>query len=1017
MRCLMVALLTSIFTLSVAPIRAAEDAVSFSRDVRSILSSHCFKCHGFDPATREAGLRLDTKEGLFGDHEGNRPFVAGRADESEALRRILSDDPEDRMPPPSAKKDLNPREIEILKKWVEQGTPWEAHWAFMAPQRPVVPETRNDSWSRTPIDHFILARLQAAGLSPSAEADRLTLIRRVSLDLTGLPPTPEEADAFANDLAPDAYGQLVERLLDSPAYGERWARRWLDLARYADTNGYEKDRERTIWPWRDWVVAALNSNMPFDRFTIKQIAGDMLPNATEQDRIATGFHRNTMLNEEGGIDPLEFRYHAMTDRVATTGTTWLGLTTGCAQCHDHKYDPISHREYFGMMAFLNNADEVELPLSGGETPDVARLAEAVANAAETPAYQKLAAHWPVAKEDEKPFTDEPQPSPKQLAEAAFQAWLKQERSRSAEWVTVRPESLSSNLPLLTLTDDNVVFVTGDITKQDEYRLAAQPKLKGVTAIRLEALPDSRLPGGGPGMTYYEGRKGDFFLTEFQPSANGRPLSISVASQSYAKNAFGANPATAAMAFDGDPQTGWGVADRPGERHVAVFTLAEPTDIEQLDLVMTFGRHFASSLGKFRISLTTSPEAVPLDISPEAERLLARPADELSDDDLNTLRLAFFLQAPELAKPAAALRKEVAPQRPTTTLVFQERPPENPRPTYLHHRGEYLQPKDQVPPVTLAFLNPLPEGAPLNRLTFARWLVSRENPLTARVVVNQQWAALFGRGLVATVQDFGFQGDLPSHPELLDWLAVEFMDSGWDMKHIHKLIVLSAAYRQSSVITPPAREKDPANVLLSRGSRLRLEAEIIRDSALAASGLLVNKVGGPPVRPPQPNSVTEAAYGAFKWVSSTGEDRYRRSLYTFMKRTAPFGMYSVFDGPSGEACLARRDVSNTPLQSLTLLNDEMFLEIAAALGKRAAEHSGDDRAKATRLMRLVVTRPPTEAELDDLTTFVAAQRAVLNQNPEQAHTLAGTKDDSAVELASWIALARAILSLDEAITRN
>ena len=999
--------------LSPAVSLAADGPVSFSRDVRPILSNRCFKCHGFDPKTREAELRLDTKEGLFSDHEGHKPFVAGKPGESEALRRVLSSDPDEKMPPPSAKKDLTPREIDILKKWVDQGTPWEAHWAFVSPTRPAVPKTVDDHWSKTPIDQFILAKLRDAGLSPSPEADRYTLIRRVTLDLTGLPPTPEEAEAFVNDISPDAYERLIERLLDSPAYGERWARRWLDLARYADTNGYEKDRPRNIWPYRDWVVNALNDNMPFDQFTIKQIAGDMLPQATEADRVATGFHRNTMLNEEGGIDPLEFRYHAMTDRVATTGTTWLGLTTGCAQCHDHKYDPISHREYYGLMAFLNNADEVELPLETGR-PQTSLVSQAIARLNVT----RLQDAWPLPEKKAKASEEQSESRPADLAEAAFQGWLNKERGHVARWVHVHPTALSSNSPLLTLEDDDVVFVTGDITKQDTYSISANPQIKAVTALRLEALPDPLLPSGGPGMTYYEGKKGDFFLANLEVKVNGQPVKFASADASYAKNAFGATPATAAMAIDDNLQSGWGVADRPGERHYAVFRFAEPIDVDTLDVEMLFARHFASSLGKFRWSLTTSKESPVRDMDAEAEALLAKPADQpLSVDEVGQLWLAFLMQAKEVAKQAESVRRQLHPAPSTTSLVFQERPAANPRPTYLHHRGEYLQPKDRVDPIVPAFLSSLPADAPKNRLTFARWLVSRENPLTARVVVNQQWAALFGRGLVPTVQDFGFQGTPPSHPQLLDWLAVEFMDSGWDIKHMHRLIVLSNVYRQSSLMTPASREKDASNVLLSRGPRIRLEAEIIRDSALAASGLLSHKVGGPPVKPPQPNSVTEAAYGAFKWEPSTGEDRYRRSVYTFMKRTAPFAMFTVFDGPSGEACLARRDVSNTALQSLTLLNDEMFLEIARALGQRVAQHEGDDRTKADWMIRLVLTRPAEDSELSDLTNFVAAGRAMFKDQPAEAKKLSASEESTAPDLAAWIALARAVLSLDETITRN
>ncbi|WP_437187286.1 PSD1 and planctomycete cytochrome C domain-containing protein [Planctomicrobium sp. SH668] len=981
-----------------------EARVSFSRDVRPILSNRCFKCHGFDPETREAGLRLDTREGLFSEHNGLLPITPGDPNNSEVLARILSHDDDVRMPPPFAKKDLTEQEKTILQKWVEQGADWQPHWAFIPPQRSEVPPVTK--WSDHVIDRFIERKLTSIGFSPSAEADRYTLLRRVSLDLTGLPPTPEEADEFARDTSPDAYEKRVDQLLASDAYGERWARRWLDLARYADTNGYEKDRNRTIWPYRDWVINALNQNMPFDEFTVKQIAGDLLPNATESDRIATGFHRNTMLNEEGGIDPLEFRFYAMTDRVATTGTTWLGLTTGCAQCHDHKYDPISHREYFGMMACLDNADEVELPLQSA--PDEA--AEQAKAARLNELIRQLPSQWPTPEQ-----AGEPAPVAAELAEAAFQQWYQRERQRAAKWTIIEPTKMSSNLPLLTLEEDGVIFVTGDTTKEDQYVIQARSDLKQVTAIRIEALPDNRLPGGGPGMTYYEGTKGDFFLTEISLQNAGIPVAFQGASESYAKNGFGANPATAMMAIDGDRQTGWSVVGRQGERLTAVFKLATPVDLTHVELKLIFGRHFASSLGKFRISATSAADPVALDVSEEVDQLLCQ--DAVTEDEQEKIRQGFYLQAPELAKHASEIRKLMSPAPSLTTLVFQERPEQNPRPTFLRHRGEFLQPKEQIPPLTLSFLNPIPEGVPLNRLTFAQWLVARDHPLTARVFVNRQWGAFFGTGLVATVQDFGFQGATPSHPDLLDWLAVEFMESGWDMKALHRLIVTSRTYRQSSVVTPELLEKDPSNHFLTRGPRMRMEAEVIRDSALVASGLMTHQLGGPPVYPPQPEGVTEAAYGNPKWHASAGNDRYRRSVYTFIKRTAPFAMYSTFDAPSGEACLAKRDVSNTAIQGLTLLNDPMFVEAARGLAQRAVATPGDDRAKAERIFRLVVTRPVETDELDQLTTFVQAQKTYFAENGNLAESLAGVQGDEATELAAWVALSRAILSLDEAITRN
>lgn len=1073
----------------------AGEVIDFNRDVRPILSANCFKCHGPDPETRAVELRLDTREGLFADRGGYAAFVPNDVEASEALRRMASDDEFEQMPPPDAKMSLSPREIAVIRAWVEQGANWEPHWAFVAPARHDPPPVSDVVWPRNPIDRFVLARLEADGFEPSDEADSYALVRRLSLDLIGLPPTPEQADAFVNDSSPDAYERLVDRLLASPHYGERWARRWLDLARYADTNGYEKDRPRTIWPYRDWVVDAINAGMPFDEFTVRQLAGDLLPGATLDDRIATGFHRNTMLNEEGGIDPLEFRYHAMADRVATTGTTWLGLTTGCAQCHDHKYDPISHREYFGLMAFLNNADEPELPL-----PDPAREAAYARDLAEADRLlAELPSRWP-ADDAARP----------QIIERRFAEWLDRERDRTVEWTTLQPMKATSNLPLLTIEDDGVVFSSGDTTKQDTYELTLSrraesgerranargvesplsrgrgaggegrastsvapasprdeaqaaieaagnpltpnsfPQREGdrrsspsrtsdegssahgephaITAIRLEALPDDRLPAGGPGMTYYEGRKGDFFLAEFRLSHDGAPVPIASATHSYANNQFGTNPATAPMAIDGDLQTGWSTNGRPAERHTAVFVLKEPLEVESLNLTMIFGRHFASSLGKFRLSYTSAPDAEARDFSLDVERMLAKADAELTDDERNRLRQEFLLRASELAEHAEEIRKLRTPPESLTTLVFRERPPENPRPTFIHNRGEFLQPTDEVGPLTIDALHPFPDDLPKNRLGLAKWIVARENPLTARVVVNRHWAALFGRGLVPTVQDFGFQGETPSHPQLLDWLAVEFMDSGWDVKHLHRLIVTSATYRQESGVRRQETEgdgdagrdessiDDPANILLSRGPRLRLEAELIRDAALAVSGLLAPKLGGPPVRPPQPVGVTEAAYGSPTWTADTGEDRYRRSLYTFVKRTAPFAMYSVFDAPSGEACTAERDVSNTAMQSLTLLNDEMFLEAARAFGDDLAAREGSDVEKATHAFRRVLTRPPDETETARLVEFVDTQRTRFASGEIDAKAFIGDSDDS-VEKATWTALARALLSLDEAITRN
>jgi hypothetical protein len=1004
---------------------------SFGRDVRPLLARYCFKCHGPDPAARKSGMRLDRREdAVAAARSGRHPIVPGRTEESELLRRIRSPDEAERMPPLSTKTVLGEEEKRTLERWIAAGAVYEEHWAFVPPSRPPPPRVTRPGWARSPLDLFILERLEAEGLAPSPEADRLTLARRAALDLTGLPPSVGEADRFARDPSPGAYEAFVDRLLASPHYGERWARRWLDLARYADTNGYEKDRPRSIWPYRDWVIAALNADMPFDRFTIEQLAGDMLPEAGLEARVATGFHRNTMLNEEGGIDPLEFRFHAMTDRVATTGTTWLGLTLGCAQCHSHKFDPVSQREYYEIMAFLDNADEPDLDLPD---PDVAaererrerRIAELVAG---------LPGHFPAGEAQAEPGAPA-----REALERAFDAWLETERQRLVRWNVLRPLSATSNLPLLAIEDDGSVFASGDTSKQDTYRLRLAGPPGRITALRLEALPDARLPGHGPGMAYYEGPKGDFFLGELTlREAGGGEILFARASESHGRLGLGGGKAGAALAIDGDPESGWSTGGRQGEAHEAVFVLAAPLDgPRELELELAFGRHYAASLGRFRISVTDDPRGAEASGLPEgARRLLGLPPEALARSGADgsgrtgreLLLEEFLLQAPELA----GARREIDELRKMpafpTTLVLAERPPENPRRTYTRHRGEFLAPREEVEPGVPAALPPLAQGAPRDRLGFALWLVAPESPLAARVAANRQWHAFFGRGLVETLEDFGYQGSPPSHPALLDWLAVELVEGGWSLKRLHRLIMTSATYRQSSRAPAALLARDPENRFLARGPRVRLEAELVRDAALSASGLLATRIGGPSVFPPQPPGVTtEGAYGALEWKPSPGADRYRRGLYTFSKRTAPFAMLLSFDGPSGETCLARREVSNTPLQALTLLNDTVFVEAARALGSEAASAPGTDEDRLRRLFRRVLTRAPEAEESLLLAEFLARQRERFRAGEADAAAIAGGGEKgsedgargagSLAERAAWTALARALLNLDEAVSKR
>lgn len=1171
-----------------SPAAAGPD---FARDVRPILSNHCFQCHGPDDEARQAELRLDTREGL-------RSVLGKVPADSDLRHRVFSDDADLTMPPAAANKPLSQDQKQTLLAWLKDGAPWRQHWSFERPTRPDVPPASD--WARNEVDVFAERRMRSAGLAPAAEADSWILLRRLWLDLTGLPPTPQEASEWhariwtqqtSNDERVSAnevqWQALITHLLHSPAWGERWARRWLDLARYADTNGYEKDRDRSIWPYRDWVIHAFNNGMPFDQFTIEQIAGDMLPNATQAQRVATGFHRNTMLNEEGGIDPLEYRFHAMTDRVATTGTTWLGLTLGCAQCHTHKYDPISHTDYYRFMALLNNADEPTLRLTSedtkqqnaqrrqqaeslirelpkawpgggktipadstiasvrigdqavppqddgsvvvastsktadyrirltvrssfdrlrlhaftvgeyagpGHTPhgnfvlseiEVFRLPpdnrepvqsqraplsiESATATAEQSGYEVMKAFdgktttgWgidrgeqDVAQQADAVFvlaeainatTDDPvqlevvlrqhtndhtlrsfrleaanvdPQGQDEHRDQAFASWLQTQRDQAISWTTVRPAKVRSTLPILTVEPDDCIFAAGDTAKRDEYYITLPAVDEPVTGLMLEALPDDRLPNGGPGTTYYEGTIGDFFLNEFSVTTDSGTAEIRTASHSYANDRYG-QPSGAHLTIDGDVQTGWSVHTQQGMRHVAVFQFTEPIPAgTPLTAQMIFGRHFASSLGRFRFAVTSAthiPSASRL--SRPILELLSQPENTWPPDAREKLLTAFLMQAPQMKAKADRIRTLRQPQSKATTLVMRERPAGETRPTFRHHRGEFLQPKEQVVANTPEVLPPVGTKEP-NRLDLARWLVSPENPLTARVVVNRHWTAFFGTGIVRTVDDFGLQGEFPSHPELLDWLAVTFVqDDAWSLRKLHRRIVSSSLYRQSAVVPPVSRQVDPDNRLLSHSPRFRLEAEIIRDRLLVAAGVYHERIGGPSVFPLQSTGVRGAAYRRGNWKVSSGPQRYRRSLYTFTKRTSPFAMLNTFDAPSGESCIARRNRSNNPLQALTLLNDVMLTDLARHAGRRAASKESTNEARLDFLFRSVLVRPPAAPEHATLMAYVQRLQQSFEKDPERAGKLSGdSSGDNEVQTAVWTAVARALFALDETVVRE
>jgi len=997
-------------------------AVDFQREIRPILAAKCFTCHGPDDAAREASLRLDTVEGSTADLGGYAAIVPKDRSQSELWKRIVSADPDLRMPPSDSHQALTDDQKRKLGEWIDAGAVYENHWAFVLPQSPIpVPDAKTTTTDSSatpdngPIDKFIAGRLAKAGLTASPQADRFSLVRRLYLDLVGIPPTPEEADRFISDPSPMAYERLVDSLLASPDYAERWARPWLDLARYADTNGYEKDRPRTIWPYRDWVLCAIAEDMPFDEFSIRQLAGDMLPNASNDDAIATGFHRNTMLNEEGGIDPLEYRFHAMTDRVATTGLVWMGITSGCAQCHTHKYDPITHTDYYAMFALLNNADEPEMEVDAGFLAEQRQRIQSE--------IRKLEDEWIHANlTDAGNLTSQKDnKSPREL----FRNWMADHAAAASAWQIIRPSEMESTMPSLSLLDDGSILASGDVTKRDAYTFRFQPnagtpgdadtpgdagtpaQVKQITALRLEAMPHESLPAEGPGMAYYEGRRGDFFLSEIVVTSSGKPVELRDASHSFGKLSVGSGSTDAANVIDGNGSTGWSTSGAEGKSNRLVVNLASPIPIDSpLEIKLVFERHFAAPLGRMRFAVADREDdavALPLDSDLEAFLTSGKnlPMQERLRREQELQRL-FLQTAPDMKQTYAAIVKRGgrAPE-PVRTLVMRERSA-NPRPTHRHHRGEYLQAKEPVEPAIPVTFAPLTASQPTDRLEFAKWLVSDRNPMVGRVTVDRAWRELFGRGIVHTAGDYGTQSQPPSHPELLDYLAVDFIQQGWSNKRLHREIVLSAAYQRSNHRREDVMQDDPENELLAIGPRRRLEAERIRDSMLAVSGSLTRTFGGPSVYPPQPESVVALAYGKEPWPTSSGGDRYRRSVYTFAKRTAPFAAFTVFDGPTGETCLPRRDTSNSPLQSLTLMNDEMYIELAKNLVDDIVREDTiqSKEAIATEMFRRLLTRTPDGEELKFLIEFI--------ESPAQQTSPGDTR-------APWVLLARALMNVDEAIS--
>jgi hypothetical protein len=1003
----------------------SQDKVDFDRDVRPILSNTCFTCHGPDSNKRQAELRFDVEASVFADRDGSPILVRGKPDESELIKRILSDDEDLVMPPPDQKQQLSKQDKEILKAWVEQGAPWRGHWSYEPVRRPAEPTVKNKSWPKNSIDFFVLKRLEDEGYSPSEVAAKHTLLRRISLDLTGLPPTIPELDAFLHDDSPKAYEKAVDRLLASPRFGEHFALAWLDAARYADTNGYQQDRTRTLWPWRDWVILALNSNMPFDQFTVEQIAGDHLENPTQEQLVATGFHRNHMLNGEGGRIAEESRVEYVIDRVETTGAVWLGLTIGCGRCHDHKYDPVSQREFYNLYSYFNSIDERGNVDAGGNANPVMSVPtkEQTARKAELNAQIGDLQKALVAIQKEK------QASWEQTLLAEISAGTKK-----AYWLTLKPESLKSDQgQTLTVEEDGVtVLASGKNPKTDTLHVTLKTDATNITSLRLEAVPYEKFTNGG----FARSNSGNFVLTEFRVDAKSKgEAAVSHVKFASAQASFEQGGWPVKNAFDGKSNTGWAVHN-PNMRipRQAMFVFEKPivggagTELE-LELRHD-SPHAFHNLSHFRVAMTTEP-GPKLDGSNglPGEFIAALKIENGKRNAAQKKLIAdeFRKQSPEVKstqKKIDAARKQVTEidKRIVRTMVMRDLA--KPRETFVLIRGTWDQPDKEKPcaPDTPGCLPPLPEGSPTNRLALARWLVDKGNPLTPRVVVNRYWQHFFGQGLVTTTEDFGSQGERPTHPQLLEWLASEFVSSGWNVKHMLKMIVMSSTYQQSSKRTEETIARDARNSMLARGARFRMTSQAIRDQALMLSGLLVEKIGGPPVKSYQPAGIwSDLSLGKISYQRDSGEALYRRSIYTFWRRgSAPT---SMFDVASRQVCKVRVSRTNTPLHSLILFNETGYIEAARNFAERVMKAEKDPAARLALAFRMATSRPPTPREAEVLLNLLSRIREDFSADPDAASkylTAGESKADpnlKSVELAACAAVAHLILNLDEVVTKE
>ncbi len=1006
---------------------SARADVTFQEHIKPLLQKHCVSCHGEDLA--ESGLRLDF--GSFITQGGDRGtlVVPGKADESLLLQALIGKGNVKAMPLDSPR--LKDAEIEVVRTWINAGAKLPSddapgdpkrrkseHWSFQPIRRPALPTVQRLDWPVNAIDYFILARLEKEKLAPSVEADRATLVRRLYLDALGVLPTPSEADEFVNDPQAGAYERLVDRVLASPRYGERWGRHWMDMARYADSNGFTIDGPRSIWPFRDWVINALNADMPYDQFATEQLAGDLIPNASREQLVATGFHRNTLINQEGGTDQEQFRNEAVVDRVSTTSAIFFGLTVGCAQCHAHKYDPITQREFYEFFAFFNNCDEPNIPLPTAQQAEQQQaIKELLAKVA-----KELKAHDARRSKDQVKWQEEVAGLP------------------PTPWTPLKPSQMTSQAGAAITTDDGehlLIGGNGNVPATDVYTLVSDVEGK-ISAVRLEALTNQVLTNQGPGWT----AEGNFVMTEFElgltePGAKKpRKLEIRAATTDWSQDGYSIE-----QTLDNNKKSGWSIGGvKHGSLNVnreAIYVLREPINAaagSKLTVTMKFEHKTEKALlGYWRLATTDLVTDKPM-LPNSVGKILKADAKDRTDADKAVL--AFVYGSTDQSRKPLEQQQAKLKQEETeltaaipTTMVLQEKT-KGPRQSYIHVRGDFLNKGADVKPGVPGIFPPLgaADNAAATRLDFTRWMFSPDHPLTARVTVNRFWQQFFGVGLVDTENDFGTQGSSPTHPELLDWLASEMHREQWSLKQLHRLIVTSATYRQASSLVDSATGKplpvvaaDPYNRLLGRQRRVRLEAEQIRDAALASSGLLSQKMLGPGVYPPQPKGIYVVTQVAKAWPESQGDDRYRRGLYTYFWRSSPYPMLPTFDAPDANGTCTRRNRSNTPLQALTLANDGSFMELARGFSDRILkEASASDEARLNFAAQAALSRRLSESELDRLLKYVDAHRGMYAADTEAAKQAASAQRPAGVDevtSATWTAVARVLLNLDEFITRE